>query len=308
MIEIHGVTFRYPGQTEPALKGVDLRVRDGSVFGLLGPNGSGKTTLISILTGLLQPVSGTVRIDGRDLGRDLAAIQAFTSLVPQENAFYPTLTVTENLAFFASVQSINVADRATRISEALAITGLERASGQRAARLSGGMKRRLSIALGLLNRPRLLFLDEPTVGIDPQSRHFLLDAIRTINAAGTTVVYSSHYMDEVESLCDEIGILDNGTLLLQGSLRELLREAHVQRLRIDASMPLSAQQQSVLEHNFGARISGARIEVDACAAESLQGILEALRRAQISVAAVRYGAADLQELFLGLTRTALRDH
>lgn len=308
MIEIHGVTFRYPGQTEPALKGVDLRVRDGSVFGLLGPNGSGKTTLISILTGLLQPVSGTVRIDGRDLGRDLAAIQAFTSLVPQENAFYPTLTVTENLAFFASVQSINVADRATRISEALAITGLERASGQRAARLSGGMKRRLSIALGLLNRPRLLFLDEPTVGIDPQSRHFLLDAIRTINAAGTTVVYSSHYMDEVESLCDEIGILDNGTLLLQGSLRELLREAHVQRLRIDASMPLSAQQRSVLEHNFGARISGARIEVDACAAESLQGILEALRRAQISVAAVRYGAADLQELFLGLTRTALRDH
>lgn len=308
MIEIHGVTFRYPGQTEPALKGVDLRVRDGSVFGLLGPNGSGKTTLISILTGLLQPVSGTVRIDGRDLGRDLAAIQAFTSLVPQENAFYPTLTVTENLAFFASVQSINVADRATRISEALAITGLERASGQRAARLSGGMKRRLSIALGLLNRPRLLFLDEPTVGIDPQSRHFLLEAIRTINAAGTTVVYSSHYMDEVESLCDEIGILDNGTLLLQGSLSELLREAHVQRLRIDASMPLSAQQRGVLEHNFGARISGARIEVDACAAESLQGILEALRRAQISVAAVRYGAADLQELFLGLTRTALRDH
>ena len=308
MIELRGVTFRYPGQAEPALKGVDLRVRDGSLFGLLGPNGSGKTTLISILTGLLQPASGSVHVDGRELGTNLAAIQAFSSLVPQENAFYPTLTVAENLEFFASVQPIAPPDRAERIREALSITGLERATGQRAARLSGGMKRRLSIALGLLNRPRLLFLDEPTVGIDPQSRHFLLEAIRAINAAGTTVVYSSHYMEEVESLCDEIGILDNGTLLLQGSLGELLDAARVQRLRIDATAPLSAVQQEAVVQACGARVVGARIELDACEAEALPRILDVLAREQVTVAAVQYGAADLQEVFLGLTRTALRDH
>lgn len=157
--------------------------------------------------------------------RDARAIQRVCSLVPQENAFYPTLTVGENLQFFAEAQGIRPNASSERIGESLQITGLENATGIRANRLSGGMKRRLSIAIGLLNNPQLLFLDEPTVGIDPQSRLFLLEAIKKINAGGTTVVYCSHYLEEVEFLCDEIAILDHGRVLRQDTLAALTAES-----------------------------------------------------------------------------------
>lgn len=225
MIEVRDVVYRYAAQADAALAGISLNVRQGSLFGLLGPNGSGKTTLISILCGVLHAQAGTVRIDGLDMSSHAREVQQFCSLVPQENAFYPTLTVSENLRFFASVQGIPQPLQSARIEEALHVTGLGNATGMRADRLSGGMKRRLSIAVGLLNHPKLLFLDEPTVGIDPQSRQFLLDAIKRINAAGTTVVYSSHYMEEVEYLCDEVAILDAGRVLKQGTLESLLAES-----------------------------------------------------------------------------------
>ncbi|MBC8088903.1 MAG: ABC transporter ATP-binding protein [Phycisphaerae bacterium] len=227
MIEVRDVVHRYAGQSGHALSGVNLHVREGSLFGLLGPNGSGKTTLISILTGILRANEGHVVVGGLGMPARAREVQRFISLVPQENAFYPTLSIAENLKFFASVQHIPVEVRPARVEEALHITGLSNATGIRANRLSGGMKRRLSIALGLLNHPRLLFLDEPTVGIDPQSRQFLLDAIKGINARGTTVVYCSHYMEEVEYLCDEVAILDNGRVLKQGLLATLLDESRV---------------------------------------------------------------------------------
>lgn len=232
MIDVSGLIHRYAGQADPALAGINLHVRRGSLFGLLGPNGSGKTTLISILTGILRGDAGTVKIDGRDMPRESKTIQQFCSLVPQDNAFYPTLTVAENLRFFADAQSISTDLRPTRIDESLQITGLESASGIRAERLSGGMKRRLSIAIGLLNHPKLLFLDEPTVGIDPQSRQFLLEAIKRINVDGTTVVYCSHYLEEVEFLCDEIAILDHGRVLRQGTLTDLLAESRGLKVQI----------------------------------------------------------------------------
>lgn len=225
MIKVKAVVHCYVGQTAPALAGIDLHVRRGSLFGLLGPNGSGKTTLISILMGILRADSGTVSIDGRSLPQDTRAIQRVCSLVPQENAFYPTLTVAENLRFFAKAQQIGPGVVDERISESLRVTGLENATGIRANRLSGGMKRRLSIAIGLLNHPQVLLLDEPTVGIDPQSRQFLLEAIKKINAAGTTVVYCSHYLEEIEFLCDEIAILDHGRVLRQGTLAAMTEEA-----------------------------------------------------------------------------------
>jgi ABC-2 type transport system ATP-binding protein len=222
VIEIRDLTFRYPGTTVPALESLSLHVRDGSLFGLLGPNGSGKTTLISILAGTLPCTPGSVTIAGMELTANRRTVQSVCALVPQEYAFYPTLSVLENLAFFADVQPIPLSNRNERVREALAIAGLEGAGDTRAERLSGGMKRRLNIAIGLLNRPRLLLLDEPTVGIDPHSRHFILESIRRINAAGTTVIYTSHYMEEVESLCDDIGILDRGRLIAHDSLSGLL--------------------------------------------------------------------------------------
>lgn len=225
MINVSSLVHQYPGQATPALAGIDLHVRRGSLFGLLGPNGSGKTTLISILSGILRATAGKATIDGRDIATHTSDVQKFCSLVPQENVFYPTLSVGENLGFFASALQIDPQVRANKIAQALQITGLENATGIRAARLSGGMKRRLSIAIGVLTDPVVLFLDEPTVGIDPQSRQFLLDAIKRINASGTTVIYCSHYLEEVEYLCDEIAILDHGRVLRQGMLDELLLES-----------------------------------------------------------------------------------
>lgn len=225
MIDAQHVAYRYPGQTAPALDGVNLKVRTGSLFGLLGPNGSGKTTLISILSGILRAQSGELRVAGFEIPASLSHVQQLSSLVPQENAFYPTLTVAENLQFFVDILPMQKGERAGRVAEALRVTGLENAVDVRGERLSGGMKRRLSIAIGLLNSPRLLFLDEPTVGIDPQSRQFLLDAIKEINLGGTTVVYCSHYMEEVEYLCDEVAILDHGRVLIQGHIDSLLEES-----------------------------------------------------------------------------------
>ena len=210
MIQVKDLSFRYSGASTDALHQLSLSVPAGSLFGLLGPNGSGKTTLISILSQLLSPGSGEARVQSR------------ASLVPQEYAFYPRLSILENLRFFAGVQSIPASVASSRIAQSLKISGLEEAQAKRAEACSGGMKRRLNIAIGLLSAPKLLLLDEPTVGIDPQSRGFILDAVKRINKAGCTVVYTSHYMDEVEALCDQIAILDEGRLLRQGTLRQLL--------------------------------------------------------------------------------------
>ena len=229
MIEVQDLSFRYPGAERDALHGLSLEVRAGSLFGLLGPNGSGKTTLISLLTGLLRPGAGSLRIGGETLPEGLAAVQAMSALVPQDYAFYPRLSVMENLRFFGGALSLGGSDLRSRIEEASAIAGLEAFSGTRAEHLSGGLKRRLNLAIGLLNRPRLLLLDEPTVGIDPQSRQFILAAIKRLNAEGTTVLYTSHYMDEVQQLCDHIAVLDEGRLLAQGSLNELLQSHPGQR-------------------------------------------------------------------------------
>ena len=213
MLRIQGLSHRYPGSAVPALDQLTLSVPKGSLFGLLGPNGSGKTTLISLIAGVLGLQTGALSKE--------AGLRS--SLVPQEYAFYPRLSLRENLEFFGAVQGLGGDLMARRMSEALQTTGLEGAADLRAERCSGGMKRRLNIAIGLLIQPELLLLDEPTVGIDPQSRHFILAAIKAINAKGCTIVYSSHYMDEVEGLCDRIAVLDRGRLRLEGGLAELLK-------------------------------------------------------------------------------------
>ncbi len=307
MIEINDLTFRYRGASAAALEQLSLSVRDGSLFGLLGPNGSGKTTLISILAGVLPVPRGRVSIGGRELMANRRAIQAAGALVPQDYAFYPALTVSENLDFFAGVQGIPRAVRRARIHEALEIAGLENAGALRAERLSGGMKRRLNIAVGLLNQPRLLLLDEPTVGIDPQSRRFILESIRRINAAGTTVVYTSHYMEEVEALCDDIGILDAGRLVARGTLRELLSRAGGKRLHVVLADSLTDPQQQALAEFTGLRIGESWLELDDCPRDGLERMLQLLRANGAQVAAARYGENDLEELFLSLTRHQLRD-
>lgn len=224
VISVRQLAFGYSSSV-PVLRGIDLDVPERSLFGLLGPNGAGKTTFLSILAGLIPCPPDCLFVDGRDWADPANRAAVRLALVPQEYAFYNPLTVRENLTFFAGVQGVQKAETEGRIQAAVAKTGLQERLNSRAGKLSGGLKRRLNLAIGLLNEPRLLLLDEPTVGIDPQSRHFILETIRQLGQDGTTIIYTSHYMEEVEELCDRVAIMDHGRVLRDGSLAELLAEA-----------------------------------------------------------------------------------
>jgi len=307
VINIDNLVFSYARAASPALSGIKLSVVRGSLFGLLGPNGAGKTTLLAILCGLLPCPAGTVRIAGVDVARARNDAQAAIALVPQEYAFYPTLSVRENLLFFARMQRIAVADIPDRIAEVEATTGLGERFGDRADRLSGGLKRRLNIAIGLLNRPQLLLLDEPTVGIDPHSRHFILEAIRDINRAGTTVVYTSHYMEEVETLCDDIAIIDAGKVLMQGSLDSLLQADEQSRLVVDLHDPLTVQQRGALCDSVQFDEQGCRLSIRIDPSAGFLPVLQELARQRVGISRIQYGTRNLEELFLNFTQRSLRD-
>ena len=210
-----GLVYRYRGQEAPALRGVDLRLVQAQAVGLLGPNGSGKSTLISLLAGLRQPQQGQVQVTASDRRR--------IAWVPQETAFYPDLSCRENLAFFAAMLDVPHAERSRRIDDAIASCMLAEFAQRRARHCSGGVRRRLNLAIALLQQPQVLLLDEPTAGVDPQSRAFLLDRVRELVAGGTAVLYATHYMEEVSAVCSDIVLLDHGQVLAVGDLATLLR-------------------------------------------------------------------------------------
>jgi ABC-2 type transport system ATP-binding protein len=211
----HDLVYRYRGQPAPALDGVDLVLQPGKAVGLLGPNGSGKSTLISLLAGLRQPQRGRIDVSLDD--------RRAIAWVPQEYAFYPDLSCRENLDFFASMLALAPQEAARRIEAAVATCMLAEFAQRRARHCSGGVRRRLNLAIGLLQQPAVLLLDEPTVGVDPQSRAFLLDRVRELVDAGMAVLYATHYMEEVDAVCSDIVVLDRGRVLAVGDLASLLR-------------------------------------------------------------------------------------
>ena len=307
MLRIRDLVHHYPQHAQAALAGLDLDIPAGCLFGLLGPNGAGKTTLISLVAGLLAQQSGTLEIDGQPLSDYRRAHPNAIALVPQDYAFYPMLTVTENLRFFAGVQGLSGAAGRERVAHALAAAQLEGVAGQLAEELSGGLRRRLNLAIGLLGDPRLLLLDEPTVGVDPQSRAFLLDTIRALAADGRTVIYTSHYMDEVEALCERIAIVDRGRVLAAGTLDELLHEADaLLSLRLAAPLPAELAATLAARHP-GLQASDSSLLVAGLAPEALPQLLAELAAAGHPAQAVSYGQQDLEALFMRLTHRSLRD-
>jgi ABC-2 type transport system ATP-binding protein len=221
-IQTDHLVKRYRGADSPALDGVSLNVPEGERFGLLGPNGAGKTTLISILSGALRPSGGTASLLGYDLGTQFRQVRQFLGLVPQELALYEPLTARENLHFFGRIYGLPKKRLLERIAECLALAGLEANADRPVKTFSGGMKRRLNLAIGLLHEPRLLILDEPTVGIDAQSRNAILESLEQINRSGTTLLYTTHYMEEAQRLCTRLAILDRGRVLAEGPTQEVL--------------------------------------------------------------------------------------
>jgi ABC-2 type transport system ATP-binding protein len=225
IVTVTALVKSYRGAHVRALDGVDLAVPEGSFFGLLGPNAAGKTTLISILCGILAPDSGLLRIRSASGALlDPRAARACVGLVPQDLAFYPTLNFVENLRFFGAMHGLRGKSLAKRIDACVALGRLESVMLQRSETLSGGLKRRLNFALGMLHAPRVLVLDEPTAGMDTQSRYFLREELQRLNAEGTTIIYTSHYLEEVEQLCDHMAIIDHGKVIAQGTLAEMLAQ------------------------------------------------------------------------------------
>lgn len=212
----------YRGASNPALDGCSIEIRGGEIFGLLGPNGAGKTTTISILSTMIRPDRGRVSICGTDALKYPYRVKKMIGLVPQDIALYPTLTARENLRFFSRCYGLNGRWLKGRIQECLAFVGLADRTDKQIATYSGGMKRRVNLAVGLLHQPRLLFLDEPTVGIDAQSRNLILEKLLQLRESGTTMIYTTHYMEEAEHLCSTVAIIDEGRIIARGSPQELI--------------------------------------------------------------------------------------
>ncbi|HPM18980.1 MAG TPA: ABC transporter ATP-binding protein [Bacteroidales bacterium] len=225
-IEIKNLTKRYRGNPQPAVNGVSLDIEEGHFFGLLGPNGAGKTTMIKIMCGLLSPSSGEVTIGGLSLRKQLPEIKRSIGIVPQDIALYSTLTARENLKIFGGLYGIPARKLKERIDKWFSIFGLEKNREQTIGSYSGGMKRRLNLIAGILHEPKILFLDEPTVGIDVQSKKVITENLREINQGGTTIVYTSHYLEEAESLCSSIAIIDQGVIIIKGTMEEIRSETN----------------------------------------------------------------------------------
>jgi ABC-2 type transport system ATP-binding protein len=294
-----------------AVDGVSFDIAPGETYGLLGPNGAGKTTAISMVAGILTPDAGEVRVDGHAMTPRAVGVKAGVGYVPQEIAVYPDLTGRENLRFFAGLYGLSRRTAAARTEEVLNAVGLSDRGKDLARTYSGGMQRRLNIAIGLLHRPHLLILDEPTVGVDPQSRNAILSSVEELSAQGMAVLYTTHYMEEAERLCDRVGIIDIGTLIAEGTPRELtaLVGEH-DRIRLAATGNLDAAAAALRTiptvQRATAGPDGLDI-IDADARTALPGVLAAAAAAGAAVRSVSVEEPDLEAVFLHLTGKTLRD-
>jgi ABC-2 type transport system ATP-binding protein len=218
----NGLTKTYPGTRVPALSDFSLSLGSGEIVGLLGPNGAGKTTAISLMSGLLSPDSGNVHICGIDLFKRSRQARQWIGLVPQHIALYPSLTAAENLSYLGRMYHLSGRVLKARIDVCLEMVGLSNNAGIRIAAFSGGMKRRVNLAAALLHEPKMLFLDEPTIGIDPQSRNMILDRLFDLSRSGISMLYTTHYMEEAEKICSRVAIIDEGRIISQGSPKDLI--------------------------------------------------------------------------------------
>lgn len=223
-ISISGLLHTYSGAPEPALNGLDLQIPKGAFYGLLGPNGAGKTTTISIISGIIKPKSGSVKVLGKSWNSDSKAIKQSIGLVPQEIALYDTMTATENLNFFGTMLGLKSEEIRQKADLLMNEFGLAAHRKKLIQNYSGGMKRRVNLMVALMHNPELLILDEPTVGIDVHSRHMINTYLKDLNEKGMTILYTSHQLDETEKLCDQVCIIDNGKLLIEGKTSELLAD------------------------------------------------------------------------------------
>jgi ABC-2 type transport system ATP-binding protein len=309
MLECRGLRRRYGDLI--AVDGVGFQISPGETYGLLGPNGAGKTTTISIVAGLLDRDDGEVTVDGRPMSSHTVRAKAAIGYVPQDLAIYPDLSARENLMFFARLYGMSAPDAKRRCAEVLELTGLADRAREATKKYSGGMKRRLNIGIGLLHRPKLLILDEPTVGVDPQSRNAILESVEGLSGEGMAVLYTTHYMEEAERLCDRVGIIDHGKLIAEGTRKELVSlVGEGDRVRLLATGNLAGAAADLAGHPFVRQASATDQGIDLMvedARSNLPVILTEAAAAGTAIRSVEVTEPDLESVFLHLTGRALRD-
>jgi ABC-2 type transport system ATP-binding protein len=294
-----------------ALDGISFSVRSGEVFGLLGPNGAGKTTILSILATLRVPDKGQVAIGGYDVVQETGRVKILIGYVPQEMALFPTLSAWDNLAFFGHLYLLSEALLRQRISAVLELVGLTDRARDAVKTFSGGMKRRLNIAVGLIHQPRVLFLDEPTVGVDPQSRNFIFEHIEQLKGEGMTVLYTTHYMEEAERLCDRVAIMDEGRILALNTTQDLIGLLGGGVIHVGLPGDAMANMLPAIEalsHVQEASSSDGDIRIQTTTANlALLELIELCNSYDVPILSLQVLEPNLESVFLHLTGKRLRD-
>ena len=309
IIEVRDLVKRYGENV--AVDGVTFSIQEGETFGLLGPNGAGKTTIISVVCCLLAPNGGDVFVDGASVRTDPQRVKRSLGVVPQDIALYPTLTALENLRFWGRMYGLSGKTLDARVGEALEVAGLTDRAKERIEAYSGGMKRRVNIAAGMLHHPRVLLMDEPTVGIDPQSRNHILETVRRLAEAGTTVVYTSHYMEEVEAICDRVAIVDHGKVIGQGTvaeLQQLIGDENAIMLRVEEVPDETLASLRAVPGVDRVTFADGALEVLARdTAAVLSPVVSALDASGARASSIDIVEPNLETVFLHLTGKSLRD-
>ena len=309
ILTCNGLRKRFGGRQ--AVDGVGFEIAQGETYGLLGPNGAGKTTTISIVCGILARDEGTVTVAGQPLDVGSTKAKGAIGYVPQDLAIYPDLTARENLNFFGRLYGMGGRDLARRVDEILAVVDLADRAKERTEHFSGGMKRRLNIGIGLLHTPQLHVLDEPTVGVDPQSRNAILSSVEALSAEGMGILYTTHYMEEAERLCDRVGIIDEGRIIAEGTRRELVAlVGGLDKVALSATGNLHDAAEAVRAVEGVEDVTQHEDGIDVLVAEArgrLAAIMAAVSRDGVSIRTVEVVEPDLEAVFLHLTGKALRE-
>lgn len=311
MLEVNRVKKSF-GKKE-VVKGITFTIEKGEAFGLLGPNGAGKSTTISMICGLLPYNEGDIKVDGFSVKDQPMEIKKKIGVVPQDIALYPTMTALDNLLFWGKMYGISRKDVTKRAYEVLNIVGLHDRAKDKIETFSGGMKRRINIGAALMHRPELLIMDEPTVGIDPQSRNHILETVKELNKEGMTIIYTSHYMEEVEFLCKRIGIIDHGEVIAVGTKKDLcnrLSSGTVVKMKINHYKDSMMEDLNTLPHVEKATFNKEDKELEILVNSSQQALgdlIAASVKHNIDVSSIHVQEPNLETLFLQLTGRSLRD-
>lgn len=310
IIEMKNVTKRYGNK--PVVDNISLCIEQGEMFGYLGPNGAGKSTSISMICGLIKADQGEILVDGYSITKNSKEAKAAIGLVPQEIALYQSLSARENLEFWGSMYGLRGALLRERIEEALEIAGLKDRGRDKIESFSGGMKRRINIASAIMHHPKIIIMDEPTVGIDPQSRNHILEATKLLNKEyGSTILYTSHYMEEVEFLCKHIAIIDQGRIIAQGTKEEIKRIVmHEEKMdfKVSEVKPEALEGLKKLSDIRGVELRENTLTVLLKGSQNkLQEIIEILIKHAVKIHGIDIKEPNLEAVFLSLTGKSLRD-